>query len=69
MTTSRWRFDIAEAPRPITLFQEQRCGGSMVDGVNRGWALVAPNGEEPTSWVLFQGRGYRVGAIRVPALK
>lgn len=38
----------------------------MVDGVNRGWPLLPPDGEDPTSWVLFQGRGYRVGAIRVP---
>jgi len=39
----------------------------MIDGVERGWHLPAPSGETPTSWVIFQGSGYRVGAIRVPA--
>ena len=39
----------------------------MIDGVERGWHLPAPPGEAPSSWVLFQGKGYRGGAIRFPA--
>ncbi len=38
----------------------------MLERLHRGWQLPAPAGEMPTSWVLFQGRGYRVGAIRIP---
>jgi len=37
----------------------------MFELMQRGWDLAPPPGEIPTTRVLFQGNGYRVGAVRV----
>jgi AraC-like DNA-binding protein len=38
----------------------------MIDGVARGWIIPPPGGETPCTWVVHQGNGYRVGAVRIP---
>jgi len=38
----------------------------MIDGVERGWIIPPPGGETPCTWVVHEGNGYRIGAIRIP---
>lgn len=38
----------------------------MIDGIERGWTIPPPFGEPPSTFVVLEGEGYRIGAIRFP---